>query len=55
MRRCEHGAEHDAQSADDNVGNAQERVLATHDGACAEEDRLFASEFLDLEVWIDVR
>lgn len=34
MRRSEQGTEKNAKSTNNNVRDTQERVLATHDGAC---------------------
>ena len=42
MRDREHGAEKDAYSSHDYVGNSQERIASTHDGSGAEDDGLGA-------------
>jgi hypothetical protein len=34
MRGKEHGTEYDAKTTHDKIGNAEERILASHDGAC---------------------
>ena len=43
MRDCEEGAEHDADAADDYIGDAEEGVLAAHDGAGRDDDRFGAT------------
>ena len=44
VRRGEDGSEQDAQAADDDVGNAEERILAADDGASRDDDGLCAAE-----------
>lgn len=51
MRDCEEGAEHDADAADDDVGDAEEGVLAAHYGAGGDDDGFRAAIFGDVEVW----
>jgi len=38
----EQSAEEDANTSNDNIGNAKERVPAAHDGASTDEDGLGA-------------
>lgn len=52
MRYCEQGAEHDADAADNNVGDAEEGVLAAHDGACADYYGFCAAVFGYGEIWM---
>lgn len=40
MRGKEQGAEEDANTGDNHIGNTQERIFASHDGPSADEDRL---------------
>ena len=50
MRDSEEGAEHDADSSHDYVGDAQEGVLTAHYGAGADYDGLCAAVFGYVEV-----
>ena len=50
MRDSEEGAEHDADSSHDYVGDAQEGVLTAHYGAGADYDGLCAAVFGDVEI-----
>jgi hypothetical protein len=43
MRGKEHGTEQDAKTTDHEVRDAQERVLATHNGARGDQDGLSAT------------
>lgn len=50
MRDGEHGAEHDADAAYDDVRDAEEGVLAAHDGAGGDDDGFRAAVFCYVEV-----
>ena len=50
MRDSEEGAEHDADSSHDYVGDAQEGVLTAHYGAGADYDGLCAAVFGYVEI-----
>jgi hypothetical protein len=52
MGYCEDGSEEDAETADDDVGNAEEWVLAAHDGAGGYDYGLCAAVFRYGEVWM---
>ena len=47
MRGKEYSAQQDAETAHDNVRNAEERILATHDGAGRDENGLCALVLLN--------
>jgi hypothetical protein len=44
-------AEKNADSCNGNIGNSEERVPASHDGARADEDSLCSTIFGNVEVW----
>jgi len=50
----EDGAEDNAQAADDDVGDAEERVSATDGGARGDDDGLGAAVDFDWEVLVDL-
>ena len=50
MGDCEDYAQDYAKTADSDVGDAQERVLAAHDSSRGDENRLRAAVDLDREV-----
>lgn len=45
MGYCEDGSKDDAEAANDDVCDAQERILAAHDGAGGNNYRLCAAIF----------
>lgn len=49
MRRGEQSPKKNAQSTDDDVGNAQERVLAAHDCACRDQHFLGSAVSKDVK------
>jgi hypothetical protein len=51
MRDGEEGAENDADATDDDVGDAEERVLATHYSASGDYDGLCATIFGYVEIY----
>jgi len=51
MCNCEDRTEHDADAADDYVGDAEEGVLAAHYGACGDYDGFRAAVFGYVEIW----
>jgi hypothetical protein len=50
MRGCKEDAEDDADPSDDDVGDAEEGVLAAHYGARADYDRFCAAVFCYVEI-----
>jgi hypothetical protein len=52
MGYCEDGAEEDAETTDDDVSDAEEGVLAAHDGASGYDYGFCAAVFYDGEVWM---
>jgi len=53
MGYCEDGAEEDAETTDDDVSDAEEGVLAAHDGAIGYDYGFCAAVFYDGEVVVD--
>lgn len=51
MGHSEDGSQEDAKATDDDVGDAEEGVLAAHDSAGGYYDGLGAAVFRDGEVW----
>lgn len=51
MRGREDGTEDDAETANDNVGDAQKVVAAAHDGAGGDEDGLLALVYFGRETY----
>ena len=45
MRGSKNGAKENAEATNGNVGNSKEGILAAHDGAGGDEDRLGALVF----------
>lgn len=52
MGYCEDCSEEDAEATDDNVGDAEEGVLAAHDCVGGYDYGLCTAIFCDGEVWI---
>ena len=52
MRSQEHRSEQDANTANNEVRDAQERVLAAHYGARGDEDGFCAAVFVDGVAWV---
>lgn len=51
MGNCEKRTKQNAETADDNIGNAQERILATHDSTGGDENGFRAVVGEDWEVF----
>lgn len=54
MGDCKDGAEQDADTTNNDVGDAEERVAATHNRTGSYDDGLGALVFLSGEVWISI-
>ena len=50
MCGCENGTEDNAETANDDVGDAQEVVAATHNGTGGDEDGLLALVYFGREI-----
>jgi len=55
MGYCENGSEEDTETTDDNIGDAEEGILAAHDSAGGYDYGLCAAVFYNREVMIDLQ
>lgn len=55
MSNCKHGAENNTNTADNNVGNAEERIASSNNGSSRNDDRLGALVLKSREAYIEVR